>query len=185
MQEMWAWLLGRENCPGNGNPLQYSCLKNSMDRGPGGLQSIGSQRLGHERQTGHTHMSSILCFFLFSESPSFCFQNFSSEFIVWLWVPLKNLPAATTAKLSPFSFVRLCFPTLGLLHKFGLKTSHYIFFPRHVPSQMSFQNVSSSLHLKQHSGFCSNHSKKSSWTSPILKWLFLLWKSVLFQWLVS
>ena len=28
---------------GNGNPLLYSCLGNSMDRGPGGLQSMGSQ----------------------------------------------------------------------------------------------------------------------------------------------
>ena len=28
---------------GNGNPLQYSCLENPMDRGAGGLQSMGSQ----------------------------------------------------------------------------------------------------------------------------------------------
>ena len=32
---------------GNGNPLQYSFLENSMDREPGGLQSMGSQRVGH------------------------------------------------------------------------------------------------------------------------------------------
>ena len=43
----------------NGNPLQYSCLENSMDRKSwwatallqyswiGGLQSMGSQRVGH------------------------------------------------------------------------------------------------------------------------------------------
>ena len=30
---------------GNGNPLQYSCLENAMDRGTGGLQSTGSQRV--------------------------------------------------------------------------------------------------------------------------------------------
>ena len=29
---------------GNGNPLQYSCLGNTTDRGPGGLQSMGSQK---------------------------------------------------------------------------------------------------------------------------------------------
>ena len=29
------------------NPLQYSCLENSTDRGPGGLQSMGSQRVRH------------------------------------------------------------------------------------------------------------------------------------------
>ena len=34
---------GLERFPGEGNPLQYSCLENSMDRGPGGLQSMGSQ----------------------------------------------------------------------------------------------------------------------------------------------
>ena len=32
---------------GNGNPLQYSCLENPMDRGAGGLQSLGLQRVGH------------------------------------------------------------------------------------------------------------------------------------------
>ena len=32
---------------GNGNPLQYSCLENSMDRG-GWLQPMVSQRVGHD-----------------------------------------------------------------------------------------------------------------------------------------
>ena len=32
---------------GNGNPLQYSCLKNPMDRGAGRLQSRRLQRVGH------------------------------------------------------------------------------------------------------------------------------------------
>ena len=35
--------LGRSPGGGNGNLLHYSCLKNPMDRGPGGLQSMGSQ----------------------------------------------------------------------------------------------------------------------------------------------
>ena len=42
---------GRAPGGGRGNPLQYSCLENPMDRGteePGGLQSIGSQTVGHE-----------------------------------------------------------------------------------------------------------------------------------------
>ena len=33
---------------GNGNPLQYSCLENSMDREPGGLQSVEVQRVRHD-----------------------------------------------------------------------------------------------------------------------------------------
>ena len=35
MQETWVPSLCQERSPGeaNGNPLQYSCLENSMDRG--------------------------------------------------------------------------------------------------------------------------------------------------------
>ena len=43
---------------GRGNPLQCSCLENPMEEEPGGLQSMGSQRIGHnwESQTHmHTH----------------------------------------------------------------------------------------------------------------------------------
>ena len=32
---------------GHGNPLQYSCLENPIAEGPGGLQSVGLQRVGH------------------------------------------------------------------------------------------------------------------------------------------
>ena len=39
--------LGRSPGVGNGNSLQYSGLENSMDREPGGLQSMGWQRVGH------------------------------------------------------------------------------------------------------------------------------------------
>ena len=39
---------GRSPGEGNGNPLQYSCLEDPMDGEPGGLQSMGSQRVGHD-----------------------------------------------------------------------------------------------------------------------------------------
>ena len=39
--------LGRSPGEGNGNPLQYSCLENSMDRGTWWVQSMGSQRVRH------------------------------------------------------------------------------------------------------------------------------------------
>ena len=39
---------GREPGEGKGNPLQYSCLENSMDIGSWQLQYIGSQRAGHD-----------------------------------------------------------------------------------------------------------------------------------------
>ena len=38
---------GRSPGVGHGNLLQYSCLENPMDRGPGRSQSIGLQRVGH------------------------------------------------------------------------------------------------------------------------------------------
>ena len=39
---------GRSSGGGNDNPLQCSCLENSMDRGAWwGQQSMGSQRVGH------------------------------------------------------------------------------------------------------------------------------------------
>ena len=38
---------GRSPGEGNGNPLQYSCLENHMDREPGRLPSMGS----HESDT--------------------------------------------------------------------------------------------------------------------------------------
>ena len=40
--------LGRSPGEGNGNPLQYPCLENLIDRG---LQSMGSQRVGHKPAT--------------------------------------------------------------------------------------------------------------------------------------
>ena len=40
--------LGRSPGEGNNNPLQYSCLENSMDIGADGLQSMRLQRVGHD-----------------------------------------------------------------------------------------------------------------------------------------
>ena len=40
--------LGRSLGEGNGNPLQYSHLENSMDRGAWGAPVPGSQRVGRE-----------------------------------------------------------------------------------------------------------------------------------------
>ena len=40
--------LGRSPGGGSGNPLQYSCLRNSRDRGAWLVQSMGLQRVGHD-----------------------------------------------------------------------------------------------------------------------------------------
>ena len=50
-------ILGLGGFPGgrNGNPCQYSCLENPMDRGAWWLQSMESQRVVHNWGTEHTH----------------------------------------------------------------------------------------------------------------------------------
>ena len=40
--------LGRSPGGGHGNPLQYSCLENHMDKEPGRLKSTGLQRAGND-----------------------------------------------------------------------------------------------------------------------------------------
>ena len=47
---------GRSPGEGNGNPLQYSCLENPMDRKACGLQSMGSQRVRQDWVTEHSHI---------------------------------------------------------------------------------------------------------------------------------
>ena len=50
MQETEGSIPGLGEYPGggDGNPLQYSCLGNSMDRGAGRLHSMGVQRVGRD-----------------------------------------------------------------------------------------------------------------------------------------
>ena len=54
-QEMWDWSLGSGKCPGGGkgNQLQCSSCEHPMDRGAWGLESMGSQRAGHNWMTEH------------------------------------------------------------------------------------------------------------------------------------
>jgi len=56
MQQTWVRILGQDDFllppGGNGNPLQYSCLENSLDRGAW----IESKRVGHDSAIGHEHM---------------------------------------------------------------------------------------------------------------------------------
>ena len=46
---------GKHPGGGNGNPLQYSCLENPMDRGARWLQSTGSQRAEYNSVCARTH----------------------------------------------------------------------------------------------------------------------------------
>ena len=73
---------GRPPGEGNGNPHQYSCLKNSMDRGAWQVQSVELQRVRHNYTCTHT----------------------SNE---WVWASM-YLRTTLWMLLSRFSRVRLC-----------------------------------------------------------------------------
>ena len=47
--------LGRSPGIGNGNPLQYSCLENYMDREVWRATVHGVTRIRHDLETVHTH----------------------------------------------------------------------------------------------------------------------------------
>ena len=71
---------------GNGTPLQYSCLENPWTEEPGGLQSMGSQRVGHDWATSlslycyerHSHIFSRL-FLMATLKRSNCFHSADKE----------------------------------------------------------------------------------------------------------
>ena len=50
-QELWVQSLGESPGAGNGNPLQYSCLENPMDRGAWRATVHGVARAGHDLTT--------------------------------------------------------------------------------------------------------------------------------------
>ena len=83
--------LGRYPGEGNGNPLQYSCLENSMDEEPSGLQSLGLQRVGHYLSDSHT-----LILWVNSDTKWYCLKKYSQPknwelcFIRWEFLGLQD-----------------------------------------------------------------------------------------------
>ena len=51
--------LRRSPGEGNGNPLQYSCLENPMDRGAWDYSPWGSRRVGHDLTTKQQQLSKL------------------------------------------------------------------------------------------------------------------------------
>ena len=113
---------GSEGYPaeGNGNPLQYSCLENSMDRGAWWVtvhgvtkSQITTKRLTHTHTHTHTHTTllgswprlAILCIFL-----SLLFKSNSLAYSI----PLK----------SDFAGSWLSSKSLSLFHKPSLFSIH-------------------------------------------------------------
>ena len=106
VQETWGRSLGREDPleKGMGNPLQYSCLENSMDRGAWPAivhevtESDTNERLTHTHTHTHTHVRTggfLLCLqqlkkhhcpslhsFCHSNEDWRCIENWKMPFVV-------------------------------------------------------------------------------------------------------
>ena len=120
--------LGRSPGEENGNPLQYSCLEVPQKEKPSGLQSMVSQRAGHDfsclgeekrvfSQSGtHLKFQSLLTYWFFSEVPKKFpqFSIISTVGLPYLLTYLLQLSALyLTFFLSPFVPISLWF-SLGL-----------------------------------------------------------------------
>ena len=90
---------------GNGNPLQYSCLGNSMDRGAGRLQSIGSQKsqmqLTKQRDWDLNTTHSVIQL----SQTGLKWDSFSS-----IYSPMSHITASAAAAKSLQSCLTLCDP---------------------------------------------------------------------------
>ena len=64
---------GRFPGEGNGNPLQYSCLENSMDRGAWWATPMGLQSVRYKQAHTHTHTNTWQANYM-SSSNSFIFS---------------------------------------------------------------------------------------------------------------
>ena len=72
MQKTGIRSLGQEDSgEGNGNPLQYSCLGNTMDREPGGLHGVSRNRHNLVTEPLHVYKWDVhIKFFVFQETNS-------------------------------------------------------------------------------------------------------------------
>ena len=78
--------LGRSPEEGNSNPLQYFCLENPWTEEPGGLQSMGSQRVGYNLATKtHIYVNAT-----FSICPTLSLPCMSSPFCMSVSLFLPN-----------------------------------------------------------------------------------------------
>ena len=90
--ETWVPSLGSGRSPGegNGNPLQYPCLENSMDRGAWWATVAGSQRVGHDWATSLTHYLMSFPGGASSKEPACQFRRYKRQVLSLGWEPLKK-----------------------------------------------------------------------------------------------
>ena len=90
-------------CPGkgNGNPLQYSCLGNSMDRGVSRLQFMWSPELDTTQQLHHHHSSSM---------------PYCSGFLLSLYILIQPLSPFPVSHFHQIKFNKCIFLMSGTLY---------------------------------------------------------------------
>ena len=82
--------LGRSPGEGNGDPLQYPCLENLMDRGAWGLQSMGLQRIGYNSAI-NTYLLTYLSEFPIT-SPTHLWGVRNPQRVPSLWLLEQSFP---------------------------------------------------------------------------------------------
>ena len=88
---------GRSPREGNGNPLQYSCLRNPMVRGAWQATVHGVAKHTHT----HMHTQKLLIWKLFFLT-SFCLSNFYLHFSKYVLSSYRSLSKVTLSKDSAF-----------------------------------------------------------------------------------
>ena len=99
--------LGRSTGEGNDNLFQYSCLENPMGRGAYGLQSTGSQRVGHYWSDWLSmHTAPIR----FLEQPHYLaclWHTWSCSFFLWA-SPVPLGPSSATSPINVSTCLGVC-----------------------------------------------------------------------------
>ena len=127
---------------GNGNPLQYSCLKISQTEVPGRLQSVGLQRVRHDWVTKQQQQISNLPFILMSSIPLYEYTS-ACLFILQLrgiWV----VPAWSSYELSQYKQRIMFFfflSSFGYIPRNGIAVLYGAVFDFMRKYQTVFQSV--------------------------------------------
>ena len=119
--------LGRYPGGGNGNPLQYSCLENSMDRGAWWATFHGIARVRHDLVTNYHYLGQITTRYKANTAVRDCLVQTSSY-----WMPTINSVTYVWASPGSGSFLLhktgvVCISHLGT-SKTELRTCLLIFF---------------------------------------------------------
>ena len=172
---------GRSPGEGYGNPLQYSCLENSMDRGvwteeSGRLQSMGLQRVGNNWVTWLSFQPS------YPLSPTSLALNLSQHQI-FLWVSsshqvCKSSGASASASVLPTN-IQGWFPLrLTGLISFLSKGLSRVFFKITIQKKKTDHN--SKVSVLQHSAFFMvqlGHLYVTARKNHSFDYMYLCWQS--------